>query len=292
MAVPKGPFVFCEGVLDEILLQRVIVGSSTITVKPIGSKDGFTHRIEGYLSGTGKTDTSQTTYIALRDRDFDHHDIPSKCQLIERDKKGKPVNQWVFLTYRACIESYLIDAELIHRYWDHLHSGPKNPLPEPLRPEAIENKIVEAAQSIADYQAVRWGVSSFIPQQPPYSPRLRVSEKKDGDLPAQLSFDACLKEAERVFQQAYLDHPTSCLQWDMIVPHILEYRDRFNQENFYKNQEHLIWFHGKDLMTAVFKILNVPGLGRKSYAEWAVVNVDFERYDDLRELDQRCRALI
>ncbi|HLO50105.1 MAG TPA: hypothetical protein VK211_16945, partial [Kamptonema sp.] len=63
--------------------------------------------------------TSQR-YIVFRDRDFDVQPT-STTQLLQLG--NRLVNRTVALTYRSCIENYLLDPGLIHTYWTEKYSN-------------------------------------------------------------------------------------------------------------------------------------------------------------------------
>ncbi len=252
----------------------------------------FVHRIDGYLRGYGEIDPSKVSYIALRDRDLDF-DIPPRASLIEeRSPKGTPPNQWIFTTYRACIESYLIDAGLIHDYWVYRFSGIVNrPADPPPSSDAISQTLIKAAKTISDYQATRWAIASVRPKERPFAPRLFTSWcKKDGILPDDLSFEKCLESAQEHVRKEWIEHPLANVNPGDIAERAEEYRERFLDPGFYKNGGYWVWFHGKDLIKVVFRLLNVPQL-QSEYERWAIERLEFKQHDDLRELSEKCSML-
>jgi len=109
---PAIPIIFCEGVedgLDPVFLHQIIPPGQS-EIRPVGGKYSMQAFIEGHLTNYQNT---KPNYLGFRDRDFDV-EPPDTPQLI-RLQGQKPI----FLTYRACIESYLIDARLLHQYWSH-----------------------------------------------------------------------------------------------------------------------------------------------------------------------------
>ena len=112
MSVVSGKIVFCEGIptsLDSLLLNRLLdkISGERVTIVGSGGKFTFSVFATGYFAQRG---TANQPYLVFRDRDFDRR--PSgNIQLLEFGRLP------MFLTHRACIENYLLDAALIHAYW-------------------------------------------------------------------------------------------------------------------------------------------------------------------------------
>jgi len=100
--------------LDTVFIHQIIP-SGQAQIKPVGGKEAMRAFIEGHIAGY----TSPPKYLGFRDRDFDV-EPPETPQLIALHGP-KPI----WMTYRACLESYFIDAELLHQYWSKSASGPK-----------------------------------------------------------------------------------------------------------------------------------------------------------------------
>lgn len=288
MALSQGPFLFCEGgdrSLDKRLFNA-IVGTRRIQLKPMGSKYGFRDRIAGYLSAGN---TNDVPYIAIRDRDFDY--IPADTERLHQTHQTK----LEFVIYRACIESYLIDPDLVRQYWVFLHERARPPVPAPPTLQKFDEQITLAAETIADYQAMRWGLASIKPEGQHYWPRLESTWEKDGQLPEALAFDACLAQARNYFEERYRQ-PTANMNWTSIEAQAQRYQQEFSRSDFFENKRYLTWFHGKDLMTAYFQQLSALGspaqFTQGNYVRWAVEHLDYERYGDLREIADRCDQLL
>ncbi|GAA6618386.1 hypothetical protein NUACC26_041970 [Scytonema sp. NUACC26] len=107
MSVVSGKVIFCEGKqtsLDFRLLNRVVENLliDKPTIVPSGSKFTFSVFTQGYFS---RDRPINQRYIIFRDRDFDAKPT-AHIGLIQSNS--------MFLTYRACVENYLLNAELIH----------------------------------------------------------------------------------------------------------------------------------------------------------------------------------
>jgi hypothetical protein len=275
MAVDSSAFtvVFCEGKpdsLDYLLLNRLLpVGR--VRIRPVGDKYGLRAFIQGYLA-TYPPDT-QPAYIAFRDRDFDA-EPPDVPQLI-------PLKAPAWMTYRASIENYLIDAALLHRYWHEREQTPAWRYGPALPVDAIETRIMESAADLTDYQAVRWALARLKPGA--CWPEIRTTWTKDGsgDLPPSLIFADCLAQARELvasFQDQLRDiHPSQLQEYADV------YRQRFHEQSFREHREYLKWFHGKDHLTRLCHRL-APNFPRKHYEYWAAEHVEVQNYPELQQL--------
>lgn len=74
----------------------------------------------------------------------------------------------MFLSYRACVENYLLDANLIHDYWVEKYTEKQeNPNLKWGHGDApdisvIEEWIESSAKDLQDYQAVRWALADLL----------------------------------------------------------------------------------------------------------------------------------
>ncbi len=154
MGIICGAMVFCEGKpssLDFTVLDRLLT-KKPVAIVPAGGKQGMRSFIDGRLSNT----RDQPPYLAFRDRDFDRKPPQKPCLI---PLTGKPI----FLSFRACIENYLLSANLLDRYWRESARGPRwNYGPSP-GVEEIDEWIKKSAQKIAVYQAVRWALATLKP---------------------------------------------------------------------------------------------------------------------------------
>ncbi len=271
---PALHIVFCEGrpgSLDDLLLAHISpVGR--VLVKPLGGKHGMRAYIEGYLD-TYSAD-AQPSYLGFRDRDFDI-EPPDQHQLI-RLHGGKPI----WLSHRAAVENYLIDADLINQYWVERENTPRWAHGPALSTDEIENHITESAHELADCQAVRWALAKLKPgdRWPGVSTTWTTGS---GTIPPSLEYDHCLAQASELvlsFQQGiqdiHPDHLQACAE---------AYRERFTDHHFFESAQHLIWFHGKDHLALLGRRLS-PSFPRRHYANWAAEHVDIQKHPDLQQL--------
>jgi hypothetical protein len=265
--------VFCEGKpgsLDYLLLTHLL--PTRVRIRPVGGKHGLQAYIQGYLA-TYPSDASPA-YVALRDRDFDY-EPPETPQLI-------PLKEpLLWLTHRAAVENYLIDANLLHTYWrEHEHApawqhGPARSTDD------IEARIAQSAQDLADYQAVRWGLARLKPGT--RWPEINTTWTKEGsgDLPSSLAFDDCLAHACELATAFHVQ--LQGIRPDQLQEQADVYRQRFHEQRFLDRREYLVWFHGKDHLAQLCRRLT-PNFPRRHYADWAAEHVNIEQYPEFQQL--------
>jgi hypothetical protein len=242
-----------------------------VLIQPVGGKRGLRAYIEGYMATYAD---AAPTFIGFRDRDFDVVP-PSRPQLIRLEGE-KPI----YLTHGAAVENYLVDADLILRYWTEREGTPRwghGPAPSLSR---IEDCIEQSARELADYQAVRWALASLKPG--PRWPEIETTwTEGSGFMPSSLKYADCIAEACQLVDgyrdQAADVHP------DRMTESALTYRDRFSAAEFFADREYLVWFHGKDHLVCACSLLK-PGFPRRHYAAWAAENVDVGKHTDLQQL--------
>ncbi len=182
--------VFCEGrpgSLDDLFLHHLIPPGRAF-IRPVGGKQAMRAFIEGYL---GAYVGAVPRYLGFRDRDFDFEPPPDPQPI--RLPGEKPI--WV--SYRAAVENYLIDADLIWEYWEERKDTPAWQHGPPLSKDEIESRIHESARALVGYQAVRWALASLKPG--PRWPELRTTWLAgSGRLPPSLAYGDCLEEAHRL----------------------------------------------------------------------------------------------
>jgi hypothetical protein len=266
--------LFCEGKPDSYdvaILNRLVSGPS-FQVVPAGGKYALPAFIEGYVGGK----EHQGRLVAFRDRDFDAEPTDQVTLLrlpVSRQKE-------IYLSHRACIENYLLDPELIHRYWDESSEGPKWSHKKPPAPKSIRSWIEESARDIADYQAVRWALAKLKPGDP--WPSVRSTwMPNSGKLPDDLAFAPCLEcalELVKRFRCATLPVNKRAL-----AAHADQFRRRFQEESFWKTGAYMVWFHGKDLKKAMNK--RRPGwISLDPFCQWAAERLDWANHPDLGQL--------
>ena len=266
--------VFCEGHaggLDPIFISNIL-SPGTAFIRPVGGKYGMRAYIDGYLSGY--TTGNEPKYIAFRDRDFDY-EPPAKEKLIELGGE-KPI----YLSYCASIENYLIDSSLIRQYWAERQDAPKWGHGKAPSINEIEEKIIEAAIEIRDYQAVRWGLARLKPDDR-YPAIGTTWTRGSGHFPSSLKYDDCFSEASQLVKQ--FEKKTEDINEEHLRQSVEKYHEKFLDDKFMKNKEYISWFHGKDLLYHLCKKIS-PSFPRKRFSEWAVAHIDIKKYPDLQEL--------
>jgi len=267
--------LFCEGTpgsYDYAILNRLIPGAS-FQVVPSGGKYGLPSFIEGYLGGK----EHRGRLVAFRDRDFDAEPTSDAALL------RSPISQRreIYLSHRACIENYLLEPELIHRYWDESSKGPKWSHKTPPTQESIRTWIEEAAREIADYQAVRWALAKLRPGDS--WPSVQSSWLPGEKLPNDLSFNPCLESAldsVNRFRCTALPVNKRALMAQADL-----FRRRFDEKSFWTAVLYVIWFHGKNLKKSMNR--KQPGwISLDPFCKWAADQVDYTRHPDLVELQR------
>ena len=270
--------LFCEGTkrsLDAQLLNRLVDGSGTLIV-PVGGKFGFPAFIEGYL---GKYDR-EPPYHGLRDRDFDA-EPPDDVELLRWPNK-KPI----YFTHRACVESYLIDPELIDACWTESAATPAWSHGDSPGVASVAEWIEQSAREIADYQAVRWALANLKPG--PRWPQIRTTwTRASGKLPDPLDFDACVTEAVNLVEE--FRQSTETVNVKALRESAAHCRERFRVEEFWKRRAYMVWFHGKDLATAMQKEPDFP-IPMKHCFSWGVNRLDWEKHPDLAALARKIKS--
>lgn len=267
--------IFCEGrpeSLDSQLLKRMI-GSTMAQVVPCGGKQTLRSFIEGRLSSY----SDSPRYVALRDRDFDAE--PGTEPALLRLRGEKPI----FLTYRSCVESYLLDAELIHGYWRESSEGPAWRHGDPPDSSKLRGCLETAARKIAPYQAVRWALAGIKPgERWPGVPTCWT--RGSGSLPASLGFTDCLVEAKELV--AAFSREAGVVTPEALERHAKAYWERFQEPCFWIEEQYLVWFDGKDLKTST-QAQEGLSISMNHFCEWAVQRLKWEDYADLREFSRK-----
>ena len=271
---PSLKIVFCEGrpgSLDDLLLGHLMpVGK--VLIQPLGGKHGMRAFIEGYL---GSYPGAQPGYLGFRDRDFD----------VEPPQEPAPIplpgEKPIWLSHRAAVENYLIDADLFWQYWVEREHTPGWAHGPALSTDEIEDHIQESARELADYQAVRWALARLKPG--PRWPEVHTTWTKDGsgDIPPSLAYDDCLAQACRLVT-SFQDHVRD-IRPDRLQEYAETYRGRFNAPHFLEERGYLVWFHGKDHLVHLCRRL-APNFPQRHYAEWAAEHVDLRKHPDLQQL--------
>ncbi len=267
--------LFCEGEpasLDYRLLSRLLRGRPPTTlIVPSGGKQGLRSFIRGRLEGY----STPPSYVAFRDRDFDA-EPPAAVALIS-PLPGRPV----FLTHRAAIENYLLDAALIDSYWTTLsQSAPNWNHGDSPGVADIRCWIDAAAKVLTNYQAVRWSLSSLKPGD--RWPELSTTwTEGSGSLPANLDVDDCLTNAKQLVDDYRTE--TSGISVEDLLEQYQRFSSLFADPAFFDRADYLIWFHGKDLRKSMQK-LRQNSISLQHFSGWAVEHIDWNQHADLRQL--------
>lgn len=298
VASGNGVIIFCEGKeesLDYRLLDRLVSElDARPTIVPSGSKFDFSAFSRGYFSSK---EITRKKYIIFRDRDFDIKPI-STIQLLELPRSRTSQHPIpIFLSYRSCVENYLLEPNQIDQYWQERYS------------EKLENNskwghgdspgiavitawIEEAARNLQFYQAVRWALGDLTNISAAKSHLKTTWTAGSGQLPTSLAPQFCRDEAINLinnFLQA-----ASEVTIEKFETQLTYYQELFDTEAFWKNQQYLVWFNGKDILKEMARQKNdyPPLTGAKSqFPEWAIKNFDIDQHPDLAELREKVEAL-
>lgn len=310
--VSGGRIIFCEGTetsLDSQLINQILTGiaGEKYTIISVGGKFNVSTFVRGYFSRNRGINTrnqeintrNQATnpnYLIFRDRDFDV--VPTNnIQLLQiAQSRGQSST---FLTHRACIENYLLDADLIHRYWcekyveqlDRPKTSKWGYRNSPGLP-AINQWIETSARSLQFYQAVRWALGDLCNQGAARQQLKTTWTARSGQLPDSdsLELEDCVNQALQLvnsFRQNV----------ESITPELLEtridfYCQLFSQEEFWSQKKYLIWFHGKDLQKQMQRQeQQYISLSSSSFIEWMLPQINLTQHPDLLELRNRLEAL-
>jgi hypothetical protein len=295
VAVVSGKVIFCEGdknSLDYRLLMRIVenISSELPTIVSAGSKFGFSYFIQGYFN---ENDLTNKKYLVFRDRDFDE-EPPESVQLIEKaNKNGKA---FAYMTHRACVENYLLDAELIHQYWEakaqEKEENPNSKWGHKNSPgiEPIANWIETSAKELIEYQAVRWALGDLV--------RLSAAREQlkttwtggSGNLPSSLTLPDCETEAKELIDQ--FTQAVAQVTQAKFKESLERYRAKFRQPEFEGKKDYLIWFQGKDLIKMMHREKQSwISLKGEDFLKWTIEHTDIEKHDDLKELRTKIEAL-
>ncbi len=287
MSVVSGKVIFCEGKqtsLDFRLINKVVENLLTNkpTIVPSGSKFTFSVFVEGYFS---RDYAANRRYIIFRDRDFDAKPT-ANIDLIQLYS--------MFLTHRACVENYLVNADLIHNYWVAKYTekldNPSSKWGHGDSPgiEAISAWIEEAARSLQDYQIVRWGLADLLQSSASRFQLKTTWTGGSGKLPPSLTLRDCQQQALALVNQ--FRQAVETVTQERFEESIAVYQQQFSQEEFWTTKQYLIWFHGKDIQKAMQQQKS-QYISLNAFFDWALNQLDVNQYPDLIELQNRISAM-
>ncbi len=288
--VSSRKIVFCEGKqasLDSQLLNKIFenLSAQKPTIVAAGSKFTFSVFTQGYFY---PDEISRQKYIVFRDRDFDIKPTPNIKLLELNNARGRT---FAFLTHRACVENYLIDADLIHRYWAAKHQekqeNPSSKWGHQDSPgiENINAWIENSARQLQDYQAVRWALADLL--------QTRVQLKTtwtggSGNLPSSLALQDCRNQALDLINQ--FREVVDAVTQENFEASLTNYQHQFAQPEFWENKQYLIWFHGKDIQK-MMQQENNQYISLKWFFNWAINQLDITLHSDLVELRSKIQQL-
>lgn len=111
------------------------------------------------------------------------------------------------LTYRACIENYLLDADLIHSYWKAKYTEKmENPTSRWAHGDSPEIETIAAwietsARSLRFYQAVRWALGDLLSMSAARERLKTTWTGGSGKLPGLLDLQSCKSQALELVDQ-------------------------------------------------------------------------------------------
>lgn len=290
MSVVQGrKIIFCEGKeasYDSKLLEKVIenVSGEKPTIIGSGGKFTFSKFAEGYFF---PQELVNQRYLVFRDRDFDA--VPTEAsQLLQLTRKR------LFLSHRACVENYLLNVELIHKYWhakfQEKEENPSSKWGHGDSPgiNAISTWIEHSARNLKDYQAVRWALGHLI--------QMKASRKQlsdtwtagSGKLPSSLSLSDCRQEAITLIENFRTTLETVSI--NEFESSLDKYLQQFSMSEFWEQRQYFIWFHGKDIQKEMQKQKN-SYISLENFFDWAVKQFDVTQHPDLMELRKKIEEL-
>jgi len=289
--VSSGKIIFCEGKassLDYRLLNIVVdsLPGDRCTIVPAGSKFGFSTFADGYFSGKAVNQK----YIVFRDRDFDVQPTPN-CRLLQLDNRSG--NQPMALSYRTCVENYLLDPDLMHTYWtEKYNEKQENPTSKWGHQNSpgvarISESIETSARHLQAYQAVRWALGDLVNMSTARE-QLKTTWTKKGKLPNSLNLPDCKNQALQLVNQFRL--AVGAVTWEKFEDNLVSYQQRFNQEEFWTEKQYLIWFNGKDIQKEIQR-QDSKYISLNSFFDWAIGKLDINQHPDLIELRTKIEQL-
>lgn len=270
---PARLIIFCEGTpssLDFAVLQHIRTPKAGLIV-PIGGKGGLQRFIDGYQ----RVHDNPQRYIVFRDRDFDLRPPDDSALLTLPDGP-----KHIFLSYRTCIENYLLDAALLDQYFIYCQ---KNALKWKFGPSPgltqLNQWIKEAAQAITAYQATRWALATLKPKDGWIGFGFGSTWAKHSDeLPDSVEEADCLSQVSSLlaaFHEKYrsITHETFQTNYS-------NYLLEFQQDDFWKKQKYRIFFSGKDMAKMMYKNHSDQMPPLDGFFKWGIEYTDWTTHPD------------
>lgn len=260
--------LYCEGTSgshDYDILSKVIDGLGIEKPVPVDSIRGA-GAIINYLETKGATQSDFK--ILFRDRDFDKA-IPEN-PILEQDTERK----YCYFSYRNTIENYLFeDMEVFFQFIQQNNYQTRYHIQNL---SDAKNKLIEAAQRIKIYQAIRHTMGKMRTDETNFGTKWTA---KSGVLPDSLEESYCKERAlEKIVNAKNLTENWTRAGFEEIYTSFLA---RFNEE-FMNNRQFLIYFQGKDLASSLQVVM--PNFSLKNYYKFAKEHFKYKNFPDLVEL--------
>ncbi len=259
--------IYCEGIIkghDKNILEKVIEGLSQIEIVPIGSIRGA----GAIIQYKEKHEVVKSDfYILFRDRDFDKA-IPEN-PVLEQDDGRK----YCYYSYRNTIENYLFDTSLLYQFCKKNNVV----IGENISEISLKNKLIEAAEKIKYYQAVRHTMGKMRTGDTNFGTKIT---QKSGLLPNNLDEEYCKNTGfQRIMEAKSITDSWTKEKFEENYKYFI---NKFNNE-FINNLEFLNYFQGKDLATS-FKTVMPNNFQLETYYKYAKKHFDYTKHIDLVEL--------
>jgi hypothetical protein len=268
--------LFCEGEQDESndsKFYRQLFDNAAfveeLAVQSLGGKEGISAAAEGYLRG--KKAYIPTIMLVISDRDFDVAPVFNQTRLQPQIEVKN--SKFKVRTGRSCLESYFLEPERVYAYvaiTGNLFSR-----------EGVETAFENVATEIAAYQSTRWALAEQLRQWFPGENKFRSSWLEcDGNLPPHLSIDYCKEQAINYREKL-------AAQFHALVD-IGEVSNKyfamFSSDEFMREKKYRVWYHGKDLQTALSRKL--VGFSFRNFYSWCIDKSVLTDFEDLKHIEE------
>lgn len=271
--------IYCEGNKDSFdkqildLILDDITGSRPL-IEPLGGKKGVGSLIQFDLAKL----TKPSFYYFFRDRDFDMR-IGSNEELIIHDKKDNKQNligQFCF-SYRTTIENYLFNPKTLFQFLQKENLLDQNNIKTE---KDVEKVMIDAAKEIESYQAVRHTLGA-LRENLDLGTSFLSKNKGSGDLPDNLDLEYCKNQALKKIEEIKKETE----KWTDFEHKLEEFLSVFNQKDFYKDMQFLVWFQGKDFATSLRKkLIKFSVSDLEKYYNFSIEHFDYTKFADLVQL--------
>ena len=271
--------IYCEGNKDSFdkqildLILDDIIGTRPL-IEPLGGKKG----VGSLIQFDSAKLTKPSFYYFFRDRDFDIK-IGNNEELIIHDKKDNQQNligQFCF-SYRTTIENYLFYPKTLYEFLQKEKLLDQNNIKNE---EDVEKVMIDAAKDIESYQAVRHTLGA-LRENLDLGTSFLGKNKGSGDLPDDLNLEYCKNQALKKIEEIKKEIE----KWSDFELKLEEFLSVFNQKDFYKDMQFLIWFQGKDFASSLRKkLINFSIANLENYYNFSIKHFDYSKFPDLVQL--------